>query len=384
MSAVKNGTGKRRSNRPAFLSSQAVFLALCLAFSLPARANIYEWEYVDPLDPSQGKQQSAVLTPGGSGVNAVPSANLSSLNLTMGYFISADLTGASFLASTLTNADLSSATLTNANLGNATINGAVFDGTAFTKEQLYSTASYASGNLTGVGLSGNDLDGWNFAGQNLTSSNFTSVNLTNANLANANFTSATFVGSDLSKADARGATGMTYTDAAQRSNFIRPDGIVEGLSLGAGETMRIWDDQAASPPNILVQTGFVMDGSSTLLLVFEDADWGSLIQMGAGITVTLGGTLELGLGTGVTPADIGGVGKTFHLFDWTAASAVNGQFSQILLSGDYQGYSWDTGNLYTAGTITMVSIPEPGALSLAALGIALCGGGAIRRRARRS
>jgi hypothetical protein len=144
--------------------------------------------------------------------------------------------------------------------------------------------------------------------------------------------------------------------------------------------MRIWDDQAASPPNILVQTGFVMDGSSTLLLVFEDADWGSLMKMDTGITVTLGGTLELGLGTGVTPADIGGLGKTLQLFDWTAASAVNGQFSQILLSGNYGGYSWDTSSLYTNGSITLVSIPEPGALSLAALGIALCGGWAMRRR----
>jgi hypothetical protein len=78
--------------------------------------------------------------------------------------------------------------------------------------------------------------------------------------------------------------------------------------------MRIWDDQAASPANILVQTGFVMDGSSTLLLVFEDANWGSLMQMGAGITVTL------------------------------------------------------------------VSVPEPAVLPLAALGLALCGGWAIRRR----
>ena len=39
--------------------------------------------------------------------------------------------------------------------------------TGFTKEQLYSTASYQEKNLQGIGLDGNDLSGWDFSGQNL-------------------------------------------------------------------------------------------------------------------------------------------------------------------------------------------------------------------------
>src|SRR5262245_32894964 len=58
------------------------------------RADIYQWEYINPGDPSQGKQQSATLCPGGAGVNAVPGANLQSRNLTMAYLIGADLSAA--------------------------------------------------------------------------------------------------------------------------------------------------------------------------------------------------------------------------------------------------------------------------------------------------
>ena len=69
-------------------------------------------------------------------------------------------------------------------LTNANFSGAIspkghrlFSGnTGFTASQLYSTASYASGDLTGIGLHGNDLTGWNFANQNLTNANLGSSN----------------------------------------------------------------------------------------------------------------------------------------------------------------------------------------------------------------
>ena len=44
----------------------------------------------------------------------------------------------------------------------------------FTKEQLYSTASYQQRNLRGIGLRGNDLTGWDFSGQDLTGADFVS------------------------------------------------------------------------------------------------------------------------------------------------------------------------------------------------------------------
>jgi hypothetical protein len=93
-------------------------LATLLALFAPApvaRADIFQWQYINPANPSLGKQRSTTLTAGGAGANAVPGANLSYRDLTMGYLIGADLTGAYGEVVILTNAELRLANLTNAN-----------------------------------------------------------------------------------------------------------------------------------------------------------------------------------------------------------------------------------------------------------------------------
>ena len=52
-------------------------------------ADIFQWEYINPADPGQGKQQSTTLAPGGAGVNAVPAAYLAGRDLSMAYLIGA-------------------------------------------------------------------------------------------------------------------------------------------------------------------------------------------------------------------------------------------------------------------------------------------------------
>ena len=131
---------------------------LCGWAASQARANIYEWT----TDAGGNVIQSTTLCPGGSGVSAAPDANLSSLNLTQAYLLSADLAGAGLYSSTLTNAnftnanlasaDLYSSTLTNANFAYANVTGADFGNTSLTSAQLYSTASYSTSNLQGIGL----------------------------------------------------------------------------------------------------------------------------------------------------------------------------------------------------------------------------------------
>src|SRR5262245_31948520 len=107
----------------------AALLALLIAAS-GARADIFQWEYIDPANPSLGKQQSSMLAPDGGGVNAMPGANLSDRNLTMAYLIGADLSvsiiydeygNPNYYYANLTNANLSQADLTNANLDGATL-----------------------------------------------------------------------------------------------------------------------------------------------------------------------------------------------------------------------------------------------------------------------
>src|SRR5262245_43288432 len=180
-----------------FELAQVAGLFLVFAASA-AHAGIFQWEYINPADPNQGKQQSTTLAPDGAGVDAVPGANLAGRNLTMAYLIGADLTGAYFYAK-LTNADMSQANLSgasfwSANFTGAEIRGAGFDriatwrnccsprywlvGSGIAPAQLYSTASYQAHDLSGISVSQNDLAGANFTGQNLTDANFSVAELT--------------------------------------------------------------------------------------------------------------------------------------------------------------------------------------------------------------
>src|SRR5262245_52649761 len=159
-----------------------------IAATSPTRAHIYQWEYINPADPSQGKRQSTTLTPGGAGVDAVPGADLSNRNLTMAYLSGANLTKANANQTDLSNADLSHANLKNVNFGftwfsDADLSGSEIQGASFfgccylvqpgiRLDQLYSTASYQAHDLSGIRLLAHGLVGANFVGQNLNGANF--------------------------------------------------------------------------------------------------------------------------------------------------------------------------------------------------------------------
>ena len=54
--------------------------------------------------------------------------------------------------------------------------------TALTPAQIYSTATYQSGDLSGVGLANTDLTGVNFSNKVLSYTDFFNANLSQANL----------------------------------------------------------------------------------------------------------------------------------------------------------------------------------------------------------
>ncbi len=187
------------------------------AFATAAQADIFQWEYINPADPSQGKQQSTTLAPDGAGVDAVPGAYLFRRNLTMAYLIGADLASASARGAILANADLSQANLTHAYFGGATLTDADFtnaevrganfasaarcgndpgsgcSGTGISLAQLYSTASFQAHDLSAIGLQSNNLAGGTFADQNLTNALFAGATLTNADFTGAEVQGAWFV-----------------------------------------------------------------------------------------------------------------------------------------------------------------------------------------------
>jgi uncharacterized protein YjbI with pentapeptide repeats len=185
------------------------FAAVVFAFANAAYADIYQWEYIDPLDPSQGKRPSATLALDGAGVDAVPGADLSSRDLTMAYLIGADVTNASFYRAKLTDADFTGAEIRGAGFRPRPSSCPLIcflPGTGISASQLYSTASYQTQDLSGIDLSFHDFDSGNFVGQNLSRAKFERTTLTGADLRQANFADAflvraTLTGANLSQAN---------------------------------------------------------------------------------------------------------------------------------------------------------------------------------------
>ena len=277
-----------------------------------------------------------------------------------------DLTGWNFAGQNLTNANISSSTLTNADFSNATVTGADLDNTSLASSQLYSTASYQAKDLHGIGLGYNDLTGWNFAGQNLTgadvSSTLTNANLTGANLQCVDFSGATLSGANLTTADLRGAS-WKGPGSATTTNTILPNGTILGLRLDSGNPLLVvrnytlpYSWQGPAPIPIHISQGMSMSPDTTLQFQFDASTWGSTISFDAGIPVTLGGKIELGLAPGIQPSSL--AGDTFQLFDWSGVSP-SGPFGQIV-SDLPTRYLWDTSALYTLGDIQLVTSPING------------------------
>jgi uncharacterized protein YjbI with pentapeptide repeats len=258
-----------------------------------------------------------------------------------------DLTDWDFSAQDLSNAFLSGSTLTGANLTGAIVTGSNFSNTTshgFTKEQLYSTASYQAKDLR-INLSGNDLSGWDLSGQNLTNAHLEAANVTGANLTGA---------------DTRNA-GHDFASAIT-TNMVFGNGSIHGLLIPTGQELVIRDYDGGSQygypfdsiPITVFDTATIAP-SGLLELVFDADDWGSTISFETGITVELGGALGLTFAPDVDVA--GQVGRTLDLFDWTGV-ARTGQFEI------QSPYFWDTTNLYTTGDVKLVAVPEPATASI--------------------
>ena len=209
---------------------------LCVPFCT-VHADIYRWD-------------NGQVIPGTEGITPGPGVQLDHRELEYAGLKELDLTGSNFGFSNLTSAHLSDSTLTNADLTGAVVRGAFFSDTTsrgFTKEQLYSTASYQAKDLQGIGLGYNDLTGWDFSGQNLTDASFNGYDLpsdrwrgsdlTQANLGGANLTSADLYYSTLTNADLTGANltsanmdGSTLTNANLTGTVVTGTNFSRGLS----------------------------------------------------------------------------------------------------------------------------------------------------------
>jgi uncharacterized protein YjbI with pentapeptide repeats len=419
----------RRPNR---LASRALQFAAAIlplvAVAGAAQADIFQWEYINPNDPSQGKRQSTSPAPDGAGVEAVPGADLSNRDLTMAYLSGADLTNANGYRTILINADLSQANITNAhfagarldraNLSHANLRDSYFGFTFFDCPDICHAgsslananftnadlrgASFVSATLLGADFTGASVQGadftklsffnpwWNvitlaqlystasYQVQDLSGiklegffngANFVAQNLTNADLSTAELTNADFSAADLRGGSLRIPSTLVTTIT---TNLISFNGRVNGLDLDAGGLLVVRDYDGGSqfvaagqPIPITIDQHLAISSGGTLRMVFEADAWDSTISFAPGIPVALGGTLELTFADDVNLASQ--VGRTFDLFDWTGVDPT-GTFS---ISSPY---AWNLSNLYTTGDVTLLAVPEPATtlFAIAELGIFIC------------
>jgi uncharacterized protein YjbI with pentapeptide repeats len=375
--------------------ASALLLTVALHCSA-SRADIYRWDNGQPIPDTEG------ITPGpGVQLNNrdfefaelsqtnLADANFNFANLSNARLSGANLTGATFFVSRLTNAEFAGANVAGAGLYGATEFG-------FTKEQLYSTASYQAKDLRGIRLSAvpvgysldSDLSGWDFSAQDLTGASFVYANLSGADLSGATLINGRFSGvqnltyfeanlrnADLTAADARGAVGLNLAGAAIR-NAILPDGRIAGLNLTPGDRLVVRDDDGVpapstahrSPMPVTIQDRLTMADSSTLKFLFDADPWDSLISFEPGIPAQLGGTLELSFAEDVDPASQ--LGRTLQIFDWTGVSPT-GQFEIR------SPYVWNFTNLYTTGDVRLIAVPESSTIAI--LLVSVLALGACRR-----
>ena len=234
---------------------------------------------------------------------------LSSNDLTTWDFSGQNLTDASFRDSTLTDADMSGAVITRATLGDH-----------FTKEQLYSTASYQQKNLQGIVLSWLNLTGCDFRGQNLMNADMWGANLANADLKSANLKNTNFTSANLNSAVVDGATVYNQWTVFPSSGFlptpatlvISPAGDLDADDVLDGDDVDVLAEKIARyniPTWWLLKSAFDLNNDSSIDLDdhrvwvkdlrhtwYGDANLDGEFNSGDLITVFQAGGYEDGIG----------------------------------------------------------------------------------------
>jgi len=75
-----------------FVLVPLLFVTIGLFPGPSTRADIFQWEYIDPSDPSKGKQASSTLAPDGAGITLEPGVYAGERDLTKAYLSGFDLT----------------------------------------------------------------------------------------------------------------------------------------------------------------------------------------------------------------------------------------------------------------------------------------------------
>lgn len=305
-------------------------------------------------------------------------SDFSSANLKEALFNYAGLENVNFSSSNLYDAYFISATLSGANFSGANVQRADFTNTTqsgFTANQLYSTASYAQGNLQYMSFQSNTMTGWNFSGKNLTRTDFSLASLVNSDFRNATLTNSIFYYSDLSGVDFRGSTGLSY-GSSTTNNTILADGSIAGGSLNLSGSSSSFIVRPSNTAAITVSaSGSVSDGASLVYkdISTEDAN-AKIVVSGSGVELNLSqANIDVYFIENFAPLD-----STFI----TLAESTDGATIVVsgLTSDSFNLYNSDGSAFKGSWTLSVsenlvgltVSIPEPSMWSVFPLLLTIC------------
>ena len=120
-----------------------------------------------------------------------------------------------------------------------------------------------------------------------------------------------------------------------------------------------------SPGQLTLLSGLTLESGSTLEMEFDGTTTGLFDQIDVQGLFAAGGTLQLTIDEGYTPA----LGDSFTLFNGTTPGFNSGSF--LLSTNLPEGLAWDTSALGSLGVVTVV--PEPSTWALLLLGGAALG-----------
>ena len=191
-------------------------------------------------------------------------------------------------------------------------------------------------------------------GANLTKSTAGSVTLSGANI----YTGATTVdaGTLVINGDNSLATGAVTVNA---NGTLAGSGTVGGATTVFGAL-----NPGNSPGTLTFTNSLTLDGTSITNLEITGiaANQFDIISGNGSNTLLLGGTLALD-NTGYFGNAT--LGDTITIFNnWGTRSGTFSTITGLDLGG---GLTWDTSNLYTAGSLTVTAVPEPGSIGLLAI-----------------
>lgn len=392
-----------------------ILSSIALAASF-ARADIYQWEWVDPNDHSLGKQQSSILCPDGAGADPNVYMNLFGRDLTQAYLFGFNLDDVAF----------SGTILDNAYMANAHLDEVAFQSGRMVDADL-SGVSFVNGFQNGYV----HMDRVNFSDANLTGTYFrysllTDVNFTRANLTGVTFDSTTVVGANFTDAIIAGARltygGHGFTAEQLYSTRSYRQGDLRGTRFPFLGDLRAWNfnninlAEASFDHADLTNASFhhaqldnaYFNGASVIGADFRGALDADLQSPTADRAIRPDGRLQMVQGGGVRirnfrgeigihitgsvsdggfdvtfddqpwvstisfapgiPVELGStlslgfedgtdpagmIVRSFRVFDWTGVDPV-GQF--II---EQNGLTWDTSRLYTDGSVRLLTVPEP-------------------------